>query len=388
MPLTAVLVLGASPAAMGLLSATGGLSFLFFSLAAGVVVDRFRRRPLMIASDVGRALLLLSIPACAVLHILSLAQLILVNGCAAALTVLFDVAYRSFLPSLVLESELLDGNRMLSLSSATAEILGPSLTGVLVQLISAPRAIFFDALSFLFSAFSLSAIKCSEEREFPTARRIAPQRCSLVREASDGFRAILAHPVLRVLFFRALTSFLAMGPLSAFYVLFAIRDLHLTPALLGFTISFGGAGSIVGGLFAGSISRRFSMQFVFFSNALVIALMQFLFPLASIHPRFAVPLVCTQQFFGDCAWTIYIVNEVSLRQRVIGPELLGRVNAAMELASRGMLPLGALVGGYLGNRFGMQNVLWLGAAGSLASTLWLLPLLTLEPRSESDEAAG
>ena len=377
-----MLVLGASPAAMGMLSATGGLSFLFFSLAAGVVVDRFSRRPLMIASDVGRALLLFSIPVCAVLHILSLAQLVVVNGCTAALTVLFDVAYRSFLPSLVAESELLDGNRMLSLSSATAEILGPSLTGVLVQLISAPRAVFFDAVSFLVSAFSLSAINSSEEREFSNARRSALQRASLAREALDGFRAILTHSVLRVLFFRALTAYFSMGPLSAFYVLFAIRDLHLTPALLGFTISFGGAGSIVGGLLAGSVSRRFSVRFVFFANALVIALMQFLFPLAAVQPRFAVPLVCIQQFFGDCAWTIYIVNEISLRQSVIGTELLGRVNAAMELASRGMLPLGALLGGYLGNRFGMRNVLWLGATGALASTLWLLPLVTPKPQSE------
>ena len=144
MPLTAVIVLGATPAQMGILSATGGASVLLFSLWAGLIVDRVRRRPVMIAADIGRALLLSMIPVLALMHVLSIAHLIAIAACAGILTVLFDVAYQSYLPSLVGRDNLFEGNRLLSISSSTAEILGPSLTGVLVQLITAPIAILID----------------------------------------------------------------------------------------------------------------------------------------------------------------------------------------------------------------------------------------------------
>lgn len=144
---------------MGFLSATGGASVLLFSLWAGVLVDRVRRRPVMIAADLGRGLLLSAVPLLAVMHVLSMAHLIAIAACTGVLTVLFDVAYQSYLPSLVSTGELFQGNRLLSISSSTAEIVGPSLTGMLVQLITAPIAIFLDALSFFVSAISVFLIR-------------------------------------------------------------------------------------------------------------------------------------------------------------------------------------------------------------------------------------
>jgi predicted MFS family arabinose efflux permease len=355
---------------MGILSATGGASVLLFSLWAGLIVDRVRRRPVMIAADLGRALLLSSIPAFALMHVLTIMHLIAVAALTGVLTVLFEVAYQSYLPSLVGQDDLFQGNRLLSISGSTAEILGPSITGVLVQLITAPIAILLDAVSFLVSAVSVWLIRAPEPPAHP------PPHESLRDEILGGMKVIMAHPLLRALFFRSIVAFLAMGlGLFTYYVLFAIRVLGLKPASLGVAIALGGAGSLIGGLLSSRIAHRLPLKLSFFSSALLIGCFQFLTPLASLSPRFGLLLVCLQQFFGDFAWTIYYVNETTLRQSVAPPHLLGRVNAAIQLASRGMLPIGALAGGFLGAKIGIANTLWIGAAGVLLSTLFLVPVL-------------
>ena len=370
LPLTAVLVLGATPAQMGVLSATGSLSVLLFSLFAGVVVDRVRRRPVMIAADVGRALLLTAVPVLFFLHRLSIANLVVVAASAGVLTVLFEVAYQSYLPSLVSPGELLEGNRLLSISGATAEILGPSITGILVQLITAPIAVLLDALSFLISALSIWSIRSSERAPQPAPR--VPFRTEML----EGTRVIFAHGVLRALLFRSVTAFLFAGAIFSFYVLYAIRVLQFSPAALGLVIALGGAGSLAGGLLSTRIVRRLGVNRTFFPSALVIGLTQFLLPLASLSKRFGFACLCLQQFVGDCAWTVYFVNETTLRQTATPAHLLGRVNAAMQFASRGMLPVGALAAGFLGQSIGLTNTLWIGAAGVLLSALWLTPLLS------------
>jgi predicted MFS family arabinose efflux permease len=354
---------------MGILSATGGASVLLFSLWAGVIVDRVRRRPVMIAADFGRALLLTAIPILALMHVLSIRHLIAIAAGAGVLTVLFDVAYQSYLPSLVGADELFEGNRLLSISGSTAEVLGPSLTGVLVQLITAPIAILLDALSFLASGISVWSIGKPE----PPAHAMPHE--NLRSEMLGGMKTILAHPLLRALLFRSITAFLSMGlGLNSFYVLYAIRVLGLKPASLGVAIALGGAGSLAAGLLSARIARRLPLKLSFFASALTIGCLQVLTPLASFVPRFALLLICLHQFFGDFAWTIYYVNETTLRQSVAPPHLLGRVNAAIQLASRGMLPIGALAGGFLGGKIGIVNTLWIGACGILLSTLWLVPI--------------
>jgi predicted MFS family arabinose efflux permease len=360
---------------MGILSSIGGASVLLFSLGAGVVADRIRRRPIMIATDLGRALLLASVPLMAILHLLSMAHLIVVAAFAGILTVLFDVAYQSYLPSLVETEGLLEGNRLLSISGATAEILGPSLTGILVQLISAPFAVLLDAISFLISGFSVWAIRRPEPAPQPTPH--LPFR----EEVLGGIRAIMAHPLLRALLFRSVMSFVSMGAVFSFYVLYPITVLHLKPASLGFAIACGGIGSLMGGLLAGRIVERFPLKVTFVASALVTGFAQCLIPVASISPHWALTCLCLQQLLGDFAWTVYFINETTLRQTLAPPHLLGRVNAAMQFASRGMLPVGALASGFLANAIGIVNVLWIGAIGFLLSTLWLIPLLRTKEKS-------
>ncbi|MGA8026614.1 MAG: MFS transporter [Bryobacteraceae bacterium] len=368
LPLAALLTLNASAAQMGVLSAISSASVFVFGLGAGVLVDRLRKRPVMIATDLGRAGLLALIPLAAYKHVLSMAALMTVAALAGALTVLFDVAYQSYLPVLVEPGELLESNQRLSLSSSVAEMLGPAMTGVLVQAITAPLAILVDALSFLVSAFSVWAIRRSED---------VPERthhAAFIGEALDGMRFIWSHPALRSLLLRSTTAFWFMGLIFPLYMLNAIRVVHLSTSALGLTIALGGAGSLVGAFLAGRLSTRYGEGRVFFGTAVLIGCAQLFIPLSSEFPGIGFPCLCVQQFAGDMMWTIYAVNETSLRQFLAPGHVMGRVNAAMQLASRGMLPFGALAGGFFAERFGVAPALWVAAFGVLLSCLWLIPL--------------
>lgn len=353
---------------MGILSAISSAAVLVFGLGAGVLVDRWKKRPVMIAADLGRAGLLGLVPLAAFTHALSITALMVIAALAGTLTVLFDVAYQSYLPVLVEPQELLKSNRRLSISSSGAEMLGPAIAGVLVQAITAPVAILLDALSFLVSAISVWAIR---KPETTPERKVG---VPVVSESLDGMRFIWAHPALRALLLRSATAFLAMGLIFPLYLLNAIRVVHLSTSALGVSIALGGAGGLVGASIAGRLSARHGLGRTFWVTAVLVGCAQCLIPLSSQFPRFGFICLCCQQFIGDMMWTIYIVNETTLRQLLAPGQVIGRVNAAMQLASRGMLPFGALCGGFLAERFGVPLTLWIGAAGVLLSCLWLVPL--------------
>src|SRR5205823_6920973 len=194
LPLTAVLILAATPIQMGILGALDGVSVLVIGLVAGVWVDRVRRRPLLIATDLGRAFILGTIPLAALLGVLRIGQLYVVAALAGMLTVLFNVANPAFLPSLIPQESLVEGNSKLGMSDSLAEIGGPAVAGPLVQLISAPFALLFDALSFLFSACSLGLIRTPEPPP-----RAGEQRESLWSDLVEGLRIVLKNPLLRAL---------------------------------------------------------------------------------------------------------------------------------------------------------------------------------------------
>lgn len=368
LPLTAVMILGATPAQMGILAATGGASALVFSLAAGVFVDRVRRRPVMIWADVARCLVLATVPLAAALHRLSFLQVLIVAAVTGLLTVLFDVAYQSYLPSLIPSQALLQGNRLLGMSAASAEILGPAMTGVLIKALTAPRAILLDALSFLASTISVAAIQRPENERPPSVQTHWRE------EALAGAKVIWAHPLLRALALRSITAFLFMGFLFCLYLLYAIRDLGMSTPALGLTVALGGVGSLCGAYLSERVSTRFGTGRAFFGSAVVVGLTSFLIPLAALKPSRAILFMGAAQLIGDGAWSIYVVNETALRQRLIGEELLGRVNAAMQIASRGMLPIGALAGGYVATFIGTDAALFIASAGVFASCFFLLPI--------------
>ena len=383
LPFTAVLMLGASPLQMGLLSGSGAAVILIFGLFAGVLADRLRRRPILIFADLGRAVVLGTVPLAAALHRLSMGHLYLVAAASSLLTVLFEVSYQAYVPSLVDRENIADCNGKLALAGSVAEVAGPSLTGVLVAWITAPRAILFDAVSFLLSAISIGLIRKPEPQ--PVQR---PQP-HMGQEIAEGLRASWNEPILRALVQRTATASFFLGFGSALYLIFAIRELGLSAALLGTIISVGGATSLAGGLVSPRLVGRFGFGPTFIGAAIVTGITMLVPTLSRGPVAVCAAILGTAQLF-DMAWPIYHINELSLRQAVTPNHLLGRVNAAMHLLFRGVLPVGALAGGMIAEAIGIRLTLFLGALGYLLSTLWLVfsPIRQLRELPEPSQIAS
>ena len=367
LPLAAVMVLGASAFEMGLLRAIGGAAVLLLGLYAGVWVDRMRRRPIMIVADIGRALLLAIIPAAALLHRLTMPLLYVVAAATGALTVFFDVAYLTYLPSLVERDNVLEGNSRLAISSSIAEVAGPGLTGVLVQALTAPIAILFDAVSFLFSAVMVGWIRKPEPR---------PQRDGSgdpVREALEGVGVIWTSPVLRALGGYAVTTYFFYGIFGALYVVYAIRDLKMGAILLEFAITFGGLASLIGSSLARRVSGRIGIGPTLVASPVIIGVGTFLIPAAEGGGIvWATTMILLSQFICDFSLVIYNIHELTLRQTLAPPDALGRVNACMRLLTFGVLPLGSVFGGLIAGPWGMRGAMIAAAAGILVSSLWVI----------------
>lgn len=370
LPLAAVMALGATPAQMGLLTALGGIPYLLAGLFAGVWVDRLRRRPILIAADVGRALVLALIPLAAVLGALQIELLFVVTVLAGLLTVFFQMAYFAYLPSLVDRDNLLEGNTKMGLSGSLAEVLGPGIAGVLIQWLSAPVAILIDSASFLVSAASLALIRKPE----PSPKRAAPRGHApgVRQEMAEGLRATLAHPLLRAVTFCSATLAFFGGFFGTLYALYAIRELGLGPAGLGLTIAAGGVGDLLGTLLITGVVARWGLGRALIGSVLVRGLFAFLIPLAGGPVAISMGLLVFCQLGGDLASAIYNINEVSLRQAVAPDRLLGRVNASFGLVVESSNPVGAMVGGALATVMGVRPALAVAAAGITLACLWLV----------------
>ena len=384
LPLVAVLILNARPSQMGMLAGIGGFASLSFGLAAGLWVDRLRRRPILILTDLGRAAVLGSIPFAAVFGILRMEQIYAVVAVAGILTVLFDVAYQSYLPSLVERDQILEGNSKLAFSSSIAEIAGPGLTGILVQLLTAPIAILLDALSFLASALTVWLVRKPEPQVVPTPR------LHVWEELTAGMRAIAQSPIRRALAGHSGTAGFFGGFFASLYVLYVISDLHLSPALLGVVIALGGVGNVLGAAIAPRLMRRAGIGAALIGSLLIMGAASLMIPLAHGSVVTATVFLMLAQV-GDVCWPVFNICELSLRQAITPSEVLGRVNAAMQMLNRGLLPIGSLGAGILAEMIGLRPTLAVGAAGLLLSSGWLLlsPIRTMRdyPHQENRSIA-
>jgi Na+/melibiose symporter-like transporter len=381
LPYTAILVLGASPLQMGLLGAAGAAPLLLLGLFAGVWIDRVRRRPLMIAADIGRALLLLSVPVAYLLGWMRIEQLYVVAALAGVLTVFFDVAYQSSLPGLVQREHLLEGNSKLGLSDSVAEIAGTPLGGLLVQLVSGPITLLLDALSFVFSAFMLRRIRAEEEPPAPPE-----QHQHVWHDLSTGLRAIWANPLLRAMAGTSTIQSFFGWFFGAIYGLYAIRVIGMGTAMLGITVAFGGVGALLGALLVRPATRRFGLGPTIVGGLLISSAMSFGTWLAGGLPAIAVPLMISVQLISDGASTVAQIDQTSLRQTITPNNMLGRVNASMDVLGRGIGTLGLLVGGLLGELIGLRSTVAVAALGGLLGCAWILwsplPRLRAMPTAE------
>ena len=365
LPLAAVLVLEASAFQVALLTTFDFLQFLLFGLPAGVWVDRLARRPVMIATDVARALALLTIPLAYALDVLTLPQLYAVGFLVGVLTVFFELAHTSYLPSLVEREQLIDGNSKLEISRSGAYIAGPGLGGVLVGLLTAPGAIVVDALSFVVSGVLLVRIRAHERWAAS-----APARTGLRRELAEGLRYVLGHRYLWPI--ASCTAILNLFWNAAFavYFVFLARELDLGPALIGLVLMLGNLGWLAGALVAGRVTGRLGVGWTLAGAA-------FLFGpsgvLIAVAPESApLPFLISAQALGSFAGVLYNITSMTLRQSVTPDRLQGRTVGAIRTVVWGVTPLGALLGGALASVVGLRATFWIAAVGSAAAALPIL----------------
>jgi predicted MFS family arabinose efflux permease len=281
--------------------------------------------------------------------------------------VFFDVADQSFLPAVVRREDLVEGNSKLGSSDSLAEIAGPSLGGILVQVISAPLAILLDALSFLASAAFLGAIRAVE----PPPRPV-DQRQQVWQEMAEGLRVVLRHPMLRALAGNAATHVFFGNFIGTLYTIYLINDLKLPPAAVGISIGAGGVGALLGALVAPRLIRRLGLGPVLSGTLLVNGTVGLLLVVAGGPWPLALGIIMFTQLVGDIGWAVFFIGEVSLRQALIPGHLLGRANATMQFLVGALVPVSALLAGGLGEAIGTRPVIFVGIVGVMASELWII----------------
>ena len=363
-PLIAALVLQATPWQMGLLTAFERAPFLIIGLFAGVWVDRLPRRPILIAGDLGRALVLLSIPVAAIAGALNMVVLYVVGLTVGLLTVFFDVAYQAFLPALVNRGQLVDGNSKLEASRSIANLAGPSIAGVAIQTLSAPVAIVVDAVSFIISGGVINLI----QRREPHQDR--PERSPMMAEVREGLSVVLGNRLLRPIAGCTGTWNFFSSALSALFILFVTRDLGLGPLQIGLIFSIGNVSGVVGALSAGWLGVRLGLGRAIVGGAVIGTAAAI--PIALATPHTAFPVLILSGLVSSFAAPVYNINQVSLRQAITPHRLQGRMNATMRFVVWGTMPFGGLLGGVLGEALGLRPAITITAVGTLFSLLWVL----------------
>jgi Na+/melibiose symporter-like transporter len=369
LPLTAVVALGASTFDVGLLAAATTVPFLLIALPAGLAVDRMAKRGLMIGCDAARMLIIGSVPIAAGLGRLTLFQLYAVAVASGVLTVFFDVAYQSFTPALIDRDQLPDGNGKLAATQAFAQVAGPGLGGGLFGLLRA-GALAADAVSFAVSTISLLLIRAREPASRPAAPAAGAAKPRLRTELFAGLSFIVRHPVLRRIAACTATANLFTAMAISIEIIFLVRVLHVRPAYAGLLVAAAGLGGVAAGIASGRLSRWIGSARIIWVSMLVFDAPGLLLPLA--EPGWRLALVVAGGAAMTFSAVLYNIAQLSYRQAICPPGLLGRLNAAIRWIVWGTLPLGSIIGGTLGSVLGVRPTMWIGMAGSWAASLWVL----------------
>jgi MFS family permease len=391
-PFVAIELLNASTFEIGLLNVVDFLPFLLIGLVAGVWVDRMRRRPVLIASDLGRAVLLSSIPLAYAFNALTILQLYIVGFLVGSLTVFFDVAYQSYLPSLVGREHLVDGNGKLEISRSAAAVLGPGLGGLLIGVLRAPFAIVVDAVSYLGSAFFVFLIRRQEAPPEQHDEAVHGPRPGMRAEMAEGLRYVVTHRYLRHIAACTGSSNLFANVGFAVLMVFALRELDMPAEAVGLAFSIGSLGAMLGALTSSRIAARLGVgpTIVVFSSLSGPSLLLFAAIPGNAPLAAMVGVLALMGFLGGLSSVVYNVNQVSLRQAITPTRLQGRMNASMRWFVWGTIPIGALAGGALGTVIGLRETLIIAAVGESLAFLFVLfsPVRSIRemPAPVSDEA--
>lgn len=378
LPLTAALTLQASAQQMGVLVAAGWLPYLLFALFAGAWADRLPRKPILIVADLARAAVLATIPAAAFVGALRIEHVLAAAFIAGSMTVLFRSAYGPFLPVLVGRDALVEANAKLALTDSVARVAGPSLGGLLVQLISAPFAILLDALSFVVSAAALIAIRV---RETPPSRS---ERRGIWTEIAEGVRVLVANPFTRSVTIIGLLFNFAITLGDAVYVLYATRGLGLDGALLGIVYTIAGLASVAGATLVRRATARFGVGPSMVASIALLTVAGVLVLAASGPPIIAAAYLALRGGLVAFAAAVFNVTSNSVSQAAIPDRLLGRVGGAGQVLGLGLIPVSALAGGWLGEHVGLWNTLAISIGCQFVAFLYVATSPLRGIRSTSD----
>jgi MFS family permease len=378
LPTIAILTLGAGAFDIGVLNALGYLAFPVLGIFVGVIGDRWPRRPMMVIANIVQVFALATIPIAFLLEKLTLYHLFAVAAVMGASAVFFEVAYQSFLPTLIDRENLVEGNSKLTTSESASQTAGPPLAGFLIQLVGAAMAIAADALTTLFAAFAILSIKKGENVYLSKVDR------NFVEELKEGVETIFRNPLLRSL--AATTTALNLGSaiFSAVFFLFMYDELSLSPAVVGLVLGIGSAGSLIGAVCAPRAGQKLGLGLTL---ALALSLVGFgllAIPLAMYGASTAV--LATLWMVSGVGITMYNINQISLRQAIVPDRLQGRMNATMRSIVWGALPVGAFLGGILGANLGIAQTIVIGGIISLLAVLLIImsPLRALQEIPKED----
>jgi MFS family permease len=378
LPFVAIATLKATTFEVAALGVANSVPLILFALPAGVWIDRIPRRPVMIAGDLGRACALLSIPAAYAAGDLTIWQLFGVGFVTGTLTVFFDVASQSFLPSVLGRDVLADGNAGLQVSAQGAQVTGPGLAGILVGALGAPYAVLADALSFLGSAAFISRIRRVEERLDTGVRR------SMGADIREGLRYVLRHPILRPNLAFTFTANIFNSILFSVFLLFAVRGLGMSPKEIGLVFVLANTGSLSGAFLVTRLQRRLGIGRVMLVTAFS-GWALLLVPFASGSTGIAL-LAVALLVWGTGAM-IYNTTGLTIGQATTPDRLMARMNASRRLVSWATIPLATLLGGLLGTYIGLRTTVFIGAGGRALAGLVILasPVRSIRTLEDADE---
>ncbi|HXW46202.1 MAG TPA: MFS transporter [Streptosporangiaceae bacterium] len=388
LPLTAVLYLHASASEMGLLGAAALLPYLALSLPAGVWVDLFPYKRVLVTTDLVQVLLLGSIPVLAAAGLLRLWQLYVVGLLAGSANLLEMVATQSFTPVLVPKRQLLPANSALMLTNAVSGTTGTAMAGFLVAALTAPIAIAVDAASFLLSGICKIRIRTVQ----PPVRSRREGRQRLHAEILDGLRAVFGQPLMRSLTTAATLGALAGQMQNVILILFLVRHVRLPTGLVGITVAAGGLAAVGGSLIVTAVTRRVGPGRTCILGMSIQSTAGLVLAVAPRMLPAAIAVVIVAQILRGTGPSLYGVNQQTLRQTLMPASMLARANASWRFLVFGTQVFGALLGGYLGSVLGLQLTLVVGSAvmflGTSVAVLSPLRSLRKLPPAANSEAGA
>ncbi len=386
LPIIAVTTLGEPSTVVALLGSVYLIPGIVLALVAGGVVDRNRKRRILIGADIVRAFAVASVTVAWAMHVLSIWHLVAVGALVGAASALFTIADVAYLPTLIERKALAEGNAKLEATEAVAEITGPASAGVLISALGAPLAVAIDAASYLWSALRLQRIRTPEPppQRAPSAQSSTWQSR---RDLRDGMSAVFGHPHVRPVVITLVVWSVAGGFFTALYTLFCLRTLHLSEVTFGIVIAIGGIGSLFGALISRRMVAWFGLGRTLIASATISLVGAVLIPLAPVGQPSTLVLLGAHQLISDCFSVAFVIQAVTLRQTVLPKHLLGRANAAVHVCTAGLVPIAALVAGLLAEMLSIRDAVWIGVLIGLIAPVFLLPLRHVVAMPESGSSA-